>query len=170
MKYNLTQLVSQKVNEVVVDSILTLTKDDELSKNDSYKLAPVMVTGAIKMNGRNFSLDLHYESKWTFLCGRCLDETEHVIEGDIERSIVKERNDAEDDLVYVESAVIDLYDVIYNAIVLNLPQQVICDDNCKGLCPDCGVNLNAGTCTCVKDDIDPRFAKLKNLFTHDEEV
>jgi len=165
MKYDLTQLISQKVNEVEIDSILELSKDDELSRSDSYKLAPVMVTGAIKRNGRNFSLDLRYESKWIFLCGRCLDETEYIIEGEIKRSIVKERSDAEDDLVYVESAVIDLYDVIYNDIVLNLPTQVLCDDECKGLCPDCGVNLNKAACTCEDNNIDPRFEKLKNLFT-----
>lgn len=167
MKYDLTQLISQKINEVKIDSILEFSKDDELSRNESYKLAPVMVTGAIKMNGRNFSLDLHYDSKWTFFCGRCLDETEYVVEGEIKRSIVKERHDAEDDLVYVESAVIDLYDVIYNDIVLNLPTQVICDDDCKGLCPDCGVNLNIESCTCEDEKVDPRFEKLKNLFTHD---
>ena len=170
MKYNLTQLISQKVNEVKVDSILTFNQDDDLSTNDTFCSAPVMVTGAIKRNGKNFSLELHYESKWTFLCGRCLGETEYVVEGEIMRSIVKERNDAEDDNVYVESAVIDLYDVIYNDIVLNLPTQVICDDDCKGLCPDCGINLNTDSCNCDDENIDPRLAKLKNLFTHTEEV
>jgi len=170
MKYNLTQLISQKVNEVKIDSILTFNQDDDLSTNDTFSSAPVMVTGAIKRNGKHFSLELHYVSKWTFLCGRCLGETEYVIEGEIMRSIVKERNDAEDDVVYVESAVIDLYDVIYNDIVLNLPTQVICDDDCKGLCPDCGINLNKDSCNCDDENIDPRLAKLKNLFTHTEEV
>ena len=167
MKYDLTQLISQKVNEVEIDSILEFTKDDDLLNNDSFKIAPVMVTGVVKRNEENFSLTLNYESKWTCFCSRCLDELEYDLKGEIVRSIVKERNDAEDDNVYVESAVIDLYDVIYNDVVLNLPTQVLCDENCKGLCPDCGANLNTGDCTCADEKIDPRFAKLKNLFTHD---
>ncbi|MCH4890275.1 DUF177 domain-containing protein [Acidaminobacter sp. JC074] len=167
MKYDLTQLISQKVNEVEIDSILEFTKDDDLSKSESFKIAPVMVAGVVKRNGENFSLTLNYRSKWTYYCNRCLDELEYELEGEIVRSIVKERNDAEDDNVYVESAVIDLYDVIYNDIVLNLPSQVLCDENCKGLCPDCGANLNTSECTCEDEKIDPRFAKLKNLFTHD---
>ena len=170
MTYNLTQLISQKVNVIEIESKLTFKKDDELSTSDAYNSAPVMVTGTIKRNGRNFSLELKYESTWSFLCGRCLNPTDYVIEGEIIRSIVKERNDVEDDVVYVESAVIDLYDVIYNDIVLNLPTQVMCDDDCKGLCPDCGINMNTDVCHCIDDNVDPRLAKLKNLFTHTEEV
>lgn len=170
MKYDLTQLISQKINEIEIDSKLTFKQDDELSMSDSYNSAPVMVTGAIKRNGKNFSLELKYESTWSYNCGRCLTPTDYVIEGEIIRSIVKERNDVEDENVYVESAVIDLYDVIYNDIVLNLPLQVMCDDDCKGLCPDCGINLNTETCQCEDENIDPRLAKLKNLFTHTEEV
>lgn len=167
MKYDLTQLISQKVNEIEIDSILTFADDDELSNNDSYTVAPVMVSGVVKRNGKGFSLDLKYESKWIYLCGRCLNDAEYVLEGEIKRSIVKDGNDGDDDIVNVESAVIDLYDVIYNDIVLNLPTQVLCDDECKGLCPDCGANLNSDACTCEDEKVDPRLAKLKNLFTHD---
>lgn len=167
MKYDLTQLMARKVNEIIIDSILTFTEDDELANNDSYQIEPVQVTGTIVRNGNEFSLDLHYESTWTYVCGRCLKDTPYVIEGDVKRSIVKDQIDGDDDIVFVESTVIDLYDVIYNDIVLNLPGQVLCDDECKGLCPDCGANLNDSSCTCADEKVDPRLLKLKNLFTHD---
>lgn len=165
MKYDLTQLISQKVNEVIIQDNLVLPENDELSSNDTFQVAPVMVTGVIKRSGKQFLLDLKYESSWTYLCGRCLDETKYQLEGEIKRSIVKDSNDGDDDIVFVESTVIDLYDVIYNDIVLNLPSQVICSEDCKGLCPECGVNMNLETCTCEDDKVDPRLAKLKNLFT-----
>lgn len=58
---------------------------------------------------------------------------------------------------------IDLKEVAREQILLSLPTQVFCSEDCKGLCDRCGANLNRGTCDCGKDDIDPRWAALKNL-------
>ena len=45
--------------------------------------------------------------------------------------------------------------------------QPLCRPDCRGLCPVCGVDLNQQSCSCGKDDIDPRWEKLKNLkFEH----
>lgn len=166
MKYDLTQLRSQKVKEIEIDTSFTLKDDDSMLSNDTFTPGPIMVVGSIKPSGRDFIVNIKYTSTWKYLCGRCLDSTDHTIEGEIKRTIMKDKNDGDDGIVVVESSVIDLYDVIYNDVVLNLPQQVICDDECKGLCPDCGINLNSGACECAQEDIDPRLAKLKNLFTH----
>lgn len=165
MKYDLTQLASKKVSEIEIKYVFDIGFDDELSKNDNFKVKPIEVTGLIKSRGMDYYLEIEYKSNWIFLCSRCLDETEYVIEGRIAKSIVKNGNDGDDDKIVVESSVIDLYDLIYNDIVLNLPTQVMCDVECKGLCPDCGVNLNHKTCECVQESIDPRFEKLKNFFT-----
>jgi uncharacterized protein len=167
MKYDLTQLLSQRINEIEVDTTFTFTKDDDLLKNEGFTVNPIEVSGSIMSDGRRMTLDVKYTSTWQYLCSRCLEETDYVVAGEIKRSIVKDGNDGDDGIVVVESTVIDLYDVIYNDIVLNLPGQVICDDECKGLCPDCGINLNSGDCKCSQEVIDPRLAKLKNLFTHD---
>jgi uncharacterized protein len=63
----------------------------------------------------------------------------------------------------VESNEIDLSEVIREQILLNLPEQVLCKEDCKGLCPQCGANHNLLDCDCDKEDIDPRWAALKNL-------
>ena len=62
--------------------------------------------------------------------------------------------------------------IIEQTLDFNLPQKVLCDEDCKGLCPKCGANLNKETCSCSEtasdeDYIDPRFAKLKDLFKND---
>lgn len=167
MKYDLTPLISKRVSEIVVDTTFTFTDNDTLSNSIAYTVNPVKVNGTIRPYGNQFELDICYESTWEFQCGRCLDPVDYVIKGEIKRSIVKDGNDGSDEIVVVETTVIDLYDVIYNDIVLNLPSLVMCDEECKGLCPDCGVNLNKGACECSHENVDPRLAKLKNLFTHD---
>ena len=58
---------------------------------------------------------------------------------------------------------IDLKEVTREQILLNLPDQVICSEDCKGLCERCGTNLNMGECSCDEDDIDPRWAALQGL-------
>lgn len=58
---------------------------------------------------------------------------------------------------------IDLAEVVREQIILALPDQVYCMDDCKGLCPECGSNRNLIDCRCIEDEIDPRWSALKDL-------
>lgn len=58
---------------------------------------------------------------------------------------------------------VDLDDYLRGQIAISLPVKVICSEDCKGLCPNCGTNLNRETCDCEKEWEDPRFAALKKL-------
>ena len=63
----------------------------------------------------------------------------------------------------MEGSEIDLAEIAREQILLDLPQQFFCKDDCKGLCEKCGTNLNLKDCDCEDDEIDPRWAALKNL-------
>ena len=56
----------------------------------------------------------------------------------------------------------DLDDIVRTVFVLNLDSKLLCKEDCKGLCPRCGKNLNDGPCNCRKE-LDPRFAALEQL-------
>ncbi|MBK7934148.1 MAG: DUF177 domain-containing protein [Pyrinomonadaceae bacterium] len=58
---------------------------------------------------------------------------------------------------------IDLAEIVREQIILALPDQVYCDDDCKGLCPECGSNRNLIDCRCIEDEIDPRWSALKGF-------
>ncbi len=58
---------------------------------------------------------------------------------------------------------IDVAEVIREQILLALPDQVFCKEDCKGLCPKCGTNRNLLDCRCIEDEVDPRWSGLKNL-------
>lgn len=108
-------------------------------------------------------------------CARCLDDVSYQLEGDIEGYFLigGEEAEAPDDLegdefdLVPENHVIDLAPLIEQALLLELPLVPLCDDNCKGLCPQCGANLNEGPCGCGREDRaeapDNPFAALKNL-------
>ena len=58
---------------------------------------------------------------------------------------------------------IDLVEAIQEQVVLALPLRPLCREDCKGLCPGCGADLNQGACECAEKPVDPRFSVLKNL-------
>ena len=57
----------------------------------------------------------------------------------------------------------DLSEIVINNILIGMPLKSLCRENCKGLCPKCGKDLNLGDCDCPKKEIDSRFAVLKEL-------
>ncbi|UCD17613.1 MAG: DUF177 domain-containing protein [Candidatus Zixiibacteriota bacterium] len=59
--------------------------------------------------------------------------------------------------------VVDLTDVVRQALTLALPLKPVCREECRGLCPNCGVNLNEEECDCSEDEIDERWEGLRNL-------
>ena len=66
-------------------------------------------------------------------------------------------------VVLFEGDEIDFQDVIQEQVIMALPMQPLCQEECRGLCPQCGSNLNDGPCRCSGKDIDPRLAVLKTL-------
>jgi uncharacterized protein len=58
---------------------------------------------------------------------------------------------------------IDLDPLVREQVLLALPMHAVCRDDCKGLCGQCGKNLNEGQCGCVGTQVDPRLAVLKNI-------
>jgi uncharacterized protein len=78
-----------------------------------------------------------------------------------------EREIEEDDLTtaFYENETIDLGQLMREQFYLSLPMKPLCVAECRGLCPQCGTNLNRGSCDCRRDWEDPRLAALKNLRT-----
>ena len=75
--------------------------------------------------------------------------------------------DGEADILEFCGDNIDLEPQFLQTIFLELPMKPLCSDDCKGLCPFCGKNLNKGTCNC-EAPIDPRLAKLKDYVFKDD--
>jgi uncharacterized protein len=64
---------------------------------------------------------------------------------------------------YLEDDRLDLSAWARDAIALELPEKILCREDCAGLCAGCGTNLNVGSCTCPPPEPDPRFSKLAEL-------
>ena len=104
----------------------------------------------------------------TYACMRCLAPVEKQLETKFEEVYrIGRSGDADEDddtSVYVDGDVIDIGDLIRETLIINEPYQVLCQEDCKGLCVHCGANLNESQCSCDSFEVDPRFAGLLNLF------
>ena len=99
------------------------------------------------------------------VCDRCASEFDRKVEFPIDVVLVTElaSEENEDEWVFpLEGDSADLDDIVRTVFVLNLDSKLLCKEDCKGLCPKCGKNLNDGPCNCQKE-LDPRFAALKQL-------
>ena len=111
-------------------------------------------------------------------CARCLEEASFDIQGEIEGYfIIEGEGEAPDDMeqdefdILPEDNRIDLYPLIMAAIFVELPLIPLCKEDCAGICPRCGANLNEGPCDCDPEDLhhddginpDNPFAALQNL-------
>lgn len=104
-------------------------------------------------------------------CARCLDVFEMDINPKVQFVIqlldVKESQHSDDDdfvILPKTSGDYDISDRIREAILLELPLKPLCSEDCRGLCPMCGVNLNETDCDCTPDKTDERWDSLKQLF------
>jgi uncharacterized protein len=81
----------------------------------------------------------------------------------VEHVLVRELADENnDELILLESFRMDLDELVSDDIFLSLPTKFLCRDDCQGVCPTCGQNLNDGPCSCKKT-VDPRLADLLQL-------
>ena len=106
-------------------------------------------------------------------CRRCLADLEVEIEQPIEVLFAEEEN-AEDPAVYVippRATELDLSEAVREELILAVPDYSLCREECRGICPRCGTDLNTGTCSCAPEP-DPRWAPLAKLkaTTTDQEV
>ena len=133
-----------------------VTKKEPLELTISYKeKGKAVLTGGCRL-------------EVTLPCDRCLVPTTLPVEVSFEREVVAperldEDPDQKDDQVFVEEYQLDVDKLMEEGIVINWPTEILCRDDCKGLCPKCGHNLNQGECGCDTFVPDPRLAGLADI-------
>ena len=133
----------------------------------------VKAVGEIEKHSAWFDVKGRIEADAEIDCSRCLEpvdrslsipfsirllQTEDEVEG-TEKAIDKSDLDSS----VLESNHVDLAEVVREQILLDLPEQIFCSEDCRGLCPKCGANRNLIDCRCKEDETDPRWAALKNM-------
>lgn len=166
-----------KNGEPYVDEFeLALPEKIEHWGQEYVPAGPLRVKAEASYTAERFLMRLSVASEFTLPCSRCLSETGLAINGDLRylftlRNLREERENEEEPADGdVEVIRIDAFDgelnlapYVWEVLILSLPEGVLCSEDCRGLCPVCGRNLNEGDCGCEEDKSDPRFAVLRGI-------
>ena len=138
----------------------------DLCFGSSYPVQePVLASGVVRNTAGVLVLEGKLTTRLHGVCDRCAKEFQREVEFPISAVLVTELADEENEDEWVfplEGDSADLDDIVRTVFVLNLDSKLLCKEDCKGLCPRCGKNLNDGPCNCRKE-LDPRFAALEQL-------
>lgn len=138
---------------------------EEYSKNRDVSFD---LNATIANTGKEYYLTGNVKAVLNLNCDLCLEPFSFELLCDIEEIFVKS-NDEESEAWFFSDNIIDIEPAIVSNILLNMPMKVVCSNECKGLCPSCGHNLNDGDCGCNITYINPKFEMLRTLF-NDKEV
>lgn len=128
---------------------------------------PVRVKAEAVNQAGVVTLTLSASFTLTLCCDRCLEEFERRFTPRFEHTVVQ-RLYGEDDGTFVvaEDGRLDAGELFSADLQLDLPSKVLCREDCQGLCPTCGHNLNEGDCGCDRRVVDPRLQILDSFFSN----
>lgn len=146
----------------------TLNEEIDLSKIDIDGVfpftSPVSVTAIARNRASLVTLTLLCSYDYTRSCDRCGEvftlREEKTFTHKLAQTLMDEGND---DYIETPGFTVELDETVISDILLNLPSKNLCKEDCKGLCPHCGKNLNGGACGCEIKTVDPRMEILKQL-------
>jgi uncharacterized protein len=148
---------------------------DELNPVDERVrlTGPAAVNGRIRIAGNEVFVNGHIDTRAEVECDRCLQPVEfpvnadfaleYISDADYESSEAAELTEEEMSVAVFDGQAIDVDEIVKEQVLLAVPTRMLCREDCKGICPECGADQNTGECNCVTKEIDPRWAALKNL-------
>jgi uncharacterized protein len=133
---------------------------------ETYEIEPAVVTSVLDISAMTrggYALRLRFGASLRGPCMRCLEPAQPRVEVD-SREIDQPGGGDELSSPYVVDDVLELHDWARDALVLALPSQLLCKDDCLGLCTVCGIDLNTAPAGHAHErEPDPRWAKLSEL-------
>ena len=145
----------------------------ELNEESARILEPIRIFGQLKKGIVQVDIEGEIEANIEMECSRCLSPIESLLEIPYKVGYITEEHYTKEkerelhgdelELAIYDGEKIDLTELAAEQILLNVPTQFFCQENCQGLCPKCGANLNTNSCSCETKEIDPRWSALKKL-------
>ncbi len=173
LKVDVSRLVRGTVTEDDFEATLRLALTDEglclTESGDPFhlRLKLARLHGGIRVYGQvTGALSLE--------CSRCLERFAfpvHLAVDEIYRLGMEAAGRqvvSEDDSYEVHEGILDLNPALNDTVMLAVPMKPLCRPDCRGLCPECGANLNAETCDCVTEEIDPRLEVLRRFLDREQ--
>ena len=165
MKINLREIIDIPGSSLPFECELEFDNLDFLSiaRYNSLTRAAgriVNIAGALELQG-----ELFYDA--AMICDRCLEEYDVKKKVELNIHLAKELQDEDNANIFLlDGDFLDLGEVLETCFILEMETKSLCSEECAGICPDCGANLNFASCSC-KPQTNPRMAVLEQLLDID---
>jgi len=145
----------------------------DFHSTDFKQIEPLEVRGVAELIDGQIRITGTFHTRVELVCARCLEEISEEVSRDFdlfyrpakeltEEEAVRLKED-DTEIGFFEGDGIFLTDILAEQMLLAIPMKVICRSDCRGLCPQCGANLNSEECRCEARPTDPRLAPLARL-------
>lgn len=146
---------------------------ESLDRPELQSLGPVSWRGQVIYAEPGYFLRARLSYEQTLSCNRCLKPIIEQTDADVELMImVNERpggggehelQERDLGILFLDEEVLETDPILLEQLQLNIPMKPLCREDCKGICPTCGADLNLGACACEEKAADPRWAGLAAL-------
>ncbi|MFC4775435.1 YceD family protein [Paenibacillus sp. GCM10023252] len=170
MQFNIQETISRE-SKLTIDEQLNVDALFE-GRQDVLSAGPLHVSLQVWGMSDHVAAEGQLTVDLEMACSRCLESVkEHIVipfyEGFKYKATGKTEEESEaesEDYIVVSEERVDLKPYVEEYLLLFMPFAPLCSQDCSGLCPKCGSNLNEQPCGCDTRAVDPRFAALKDLF------
>lgn len=170
MIIDLSGIIRTSDAKIVLDECLEIENTEFMGEVFSFK-KPLRITGNITNNTKTLELHAEVSGEVGVQCARCRRDMTVPVNFGMSEVIVQESDEADnEDVIVISDEKLDLYDIVLNNFLMNVEGRYLCSEDCKGLCPHCGKDLNSGDCDCGHEDIDPRWAKLAEIMKNSSDT
>ena len=131
--------------------------------------SPMKVSGEITNTAGYMRMTLTMSVDYVAQCARCLCPVTGQFTLDLEKTVAPRNllgdldENKLDEFAIIEDGFLDIDEQLREQLEMEFPMRFLCREDCKGLCPKCGKNLNEGECNCDHTEIDPRMEPLRKL-------
>lgn len=139
--------------------------------DDLVRFSAVSLEGEMVGAGDSVRVSVSVEADVETRCSLCLEPVTLHLSAEIDALFAREPDPDDPDQYPLDGYKIETNDLAREALLLEMPLRILCKEDCKGICPSCGTNLNKAPCTCQEGgERQNPFSALRELLTEDEEV
>lgn len=161
---DLTEVLSDEGKEIQREVDLALESlSYRFGTFEIIRKTPLLLT-VTNIGDRKLLLRGNAQLEVSIPCARCLEPVAVRLEIPLDHELELENKD------YIDGYNLNVDQLVHDEALLVWPERTLCREDCRGLCGVCGQNLNKGSCNCESTDLDPRMAKVLDIFSKFKEV
>ncbi len=164
MIVDLSDILKNDEEQISLDNSIDLSSLEFMGEDFVFQ-KPLKLVGTIRNNSKNLELKANVSGEMQVHCARCAQPFLTAVSYPVSEILVREDGEIspDSDVVVFSGYEVDLTEIVVNSFFMNVSGRYLCKEDCKGLCPVCGTDLNESDCDCETDTIDPRWAALAEI-------